>query len=595
MKTAKYYRENSKKFDQKGKLQANGGAGRISGSHLARVSSLTQLSSQQYQRYSVTGSSSLTPKLNQMRKHMIATGGGLASQNGQAISDFQNAFSQDKRESQQDFTMFSLKTALNRSSHSPIKFNKLGRTLIDSETGLGGSTMEGESKNKSPHGGGGGYQVFHHEESQAGASTDQMQVFVLDGLKNRKWSQLTGANILDQKRDANTFSTPNLPLQDRELITEGEENLSDRDEFAESVKNEAKKLETRISENYTADGPQSNKHTEQQSNRKANQEVHFKSRLQKSKSQRSSSPHNEKSIPQTNKYEVLQQKWQQYMATELYRIQRQLADRQVSPLKRIADQRRFYGKFDEGRSLTPQFKLGMGDKQQQRLSSPNSPARQAFQIRKYNLNSSMVHKMNANPSGQEYLNVSTRSPSPETQGFTIIDEHNSFSKHNKIYHTMRAKDDQQLTLLQEHNKIREMNEREERVTMSMLPNYSKLQNIPFGTNQCESSPKHSLDKRRVASTSKEKFWRDHLATNIQVFTGFRLIEMQDKEREVHHTLKQHYGDKRFSSRVSIKYADQREEVEPYKSRYSVGPEAEFVSQHRIKNFHNTKYILSINE
>ena len=71
--------------------------------------------------------------------------------------------------------------------------------------------------------------------------------------------------------------------------------------------------------------------------------------------------------------------------------------------------------------------------------------------------------------------------------------------------------------------------------------------------------------------------------------------MQEKEKEVHHTLRHHYGDKKFSSRVSIKYADEREEVEPYKSRYSVGPEAEFVSQHRIKNFHNTKYILSIFE
>ena len=109
--------------------------------------------------------------------------------------------------------------------------------------------MEGESKTKSPIGGiGGGYQILHQEESQAGASTDQMQVFVLDGLKNRKWSQLTRPKDPNQK-DSNSFSTPNLPPQDRELITEGEENLSDHDDMVESVKQEAKKLETRISEN----------------------------------------------------------------------------------------------------------------------------------------------------------------------------------------------------------------------------------------------------------------------------------------------------------------------------------------------------------
>lgn len=62
--------------------------------------------------------------------------------------------------------------------------------------------------------------------------------------------------------------------------------------------------------------------------------------------------------------------------------------------------------------------------------------------------------------------------------------------------------------------MREMNEREERHTRSMISNFHKIQHIPFGTNQCEVSPKHSLDKRRVASTSKEKFWRDQLSSNI---------------------------------------------------------------------------------
>jgi hypothetical protein len=57
-------------------------------------------------------------------------------------------------------------TAFIRTSQSPQKFNH-GK-LDDTETGFGGSTMEGESKMKSPIAG------FHqlHEESQAGASTD---------------------------------------------------------------------------------------------------------------------------------------------------------------------------------------------------------------------------------------------------------------------------------------------------------------------------------------------------------------------------------------------------------------------------------------
>lgn len=64
--------------------------------------------------------------------------------------------------------------------------------------------------------------------------------------------------------------------------------------------------------------------------------------------------------------------------------------------------------------------------------------------------------------------------------------------------------------------------------------------------------------------------------------------MEEKEKEVHHTLRQHFSDKKFSSRVSIKYADHREEVEPYKSRYSTGAEHEVVEFLRYKNFHNSK-------
>jgi hypothetical protein len=49
---------------------------------------------------------------------------------------------------------------------------------------------------------------------------------------------------------------------------------------------------------------------------------------------------------------------------------------------------------------------------------------------------------------------------------------------------MKAKDQLSLSIVQEHNQIKEWNEREERFTMSLLPNYNKLQNVPYGTNLC---------------------------------------------------------------------------------------------------------------
>lgn len=131
--------------------------------------------------------------------------------------------------------------------------------------------------------------------------------------------------------------------------------MSDQDDIAESVKHEAKKLETRISENMQADGPL---HSQYSNILERKSEVHFSNRLQNQRGVlRSTSPLNEKAIPHTNNYELLQQKWQRYMAAELNRIQRQLADRNVSPLKRLADQRKYLGKFQDVRSMTPQFKV----------------------------------------------------------------------------------------------------------------------------------------------------------------------------------------------------------------------------------------------
>ncbi len=63
--------------------------------------------------------------------------------------------------------------------------------------------------------------------------------------------------------------------------------------------------------------------------------------------------------------------------------------------------------------------------------------------------------------------------------------------------------------------------------------------------------------------------------------------MEDKEKEVHHTLRQHFSDQKFSSKVKITYADQKEEVAPYKSRYNTGVNAGEANANRVKNFHNS--------
>ena len=60
--------------------------------------------------------------------------------------------------------------------------------------------------------------------------------------------------------------------------------------------------------------------------------------------------------------------------------------------------------------------------------------------------------------------------------------------------------------------------------------------------------------------------------------------MEDKEKEVHHKLRHHFSDRKFSSKVTIEYADEREEIEPYKSRYHTGAEYKAMEAHRFKNF-----------
>ena len=64
--------------------------------------------------------------------------------------------------------------------------------------------------------------------------------------------------------------------------------------------------------------------------------------------------------------------------------------------------------------------------------------------------------------------------------------------------------------------------------------------------------------------------------------------MEDKEKEVHHTLRQHFSDRKFSSKVQISYADKKEDVETYKSRFNSGINKIEAEVNRNKNFYNSK-------
>jgi hypothetical protein len=64
--------------------------------------------------------------------------------------------------------------------------------------------------------------------------------------------------------------------------------------------------------------------------------------------------------------------------------------------------------------------------------------------------------------------------------------------------------------------------------------------------------------------------------------------MEEREKEVHHKLRHHFSDRKFSSKVKIEYADEKHEVEPYKSRYNTGAEFEAMKVHRFANLYHSK-------
>jgi hypothetical protein len=68
-------------------------------------------------------------------------------------------------------------------------------------------------------------------------------------------------------------------------------------------------------------------------------------------------------------------------------------------------------------------------------------------------------------------------------------------------------------------------------------------------------------------------------------------DMEDKEKEVQHTLRQHFSDKKFNSKVRLVYADRHEEVEAYKSRFTNVINLAEAEANRHKNLYNSKVFL----
>jgi len=76
-----------------------------------------------------------------------------------------------------------------------------------------------------------------------------------------------------------------------------------------------------------------------------------------------------------------------------------------------------------------------------------------------------------------------------------------------------------VSFIEEHQSCKKRNEWEEKYASGLIENYDKASKVPFGTTDCENNPespssKKRLSLKRVASTSREKFWRDNHATNI---------------------------------------------------------------------------------
>ena len=64
--------------------------------------------------------------------------------------------------------------------------------------------------------------------------------------------------------------------------------------------------------------------------------------------------------------------------------------------------------------------------------------------------------------------------------------------------------------------------------------------------------------------------------------------MDEKEQEVHHKLRQHFSDRKFSSSVTLAYAQGREPLESIKPRYSLGVDGDLTERHRAAHFHKPR-------
>eukprot|EP00347_Sterkiella_histriomuscorum_P014478 403360721 len=140
---------------------------------------------------------------------------------------------------------------------------------------------------------------------------------------------------------------------------------------------------------------------------------------------------------------------------------------------------------------------------------------------------------------------------------------------------------------EKHAKSQERNRWNERYSSLTISNYLDQLSTPYGIIACEQVEQYQLSHKRIASNSREKYWRDHMATNINGFNAYKLVDMEDKEIEVSHLkLRKHY-DHKYQSRVALTYADKKEKSDQYKSRYKSLNQTNVLAI-KMLNFYNSK-------
>ncbi|CDW85861.1 UNKNOWN [Stylonychia lemnae] len=167
------------------------------------------------------------------------------------------------------------------------------------------------------------------------------------------------------------------------------------------------------------------------------------------------------------------------------------------------------------------------------------------------------------------------------------------------YYNDQTQDSQQKSRLnqfnirneEEKNRIRfqeELNEWHEKYSSLNISNYQDQVSVPFGTEGCEQPVQNTqLSHRRFASNSKERYYRDQFASNMNTLSAYKTADMDDKEYKTQTKQRQHFQEQ-SSSRIKLTYSDQKEDLEPYKSRFNSQRDSDTNFALRMQNYHNSQ-------